>query len=54
MPADQADAIVDENESARIDGLRLSLAVLALVAALALFFTRMLPTVPVGSETAST
>ena len=54
VPAAQADAVIAENESARIDGLRLSLVVLALVAAVALFFTRMLPTVPVGSGTAST
>ena len=37
---EQVDAIVDENEAARIAGLRLSLAVLALLAAVALFFTR--------------
>jgi Na+/melibiose symporter-like transporter len=54
VPAAQADAVIAENESARIDGLRLSLVVLALVAALALFFTRMLPTVPVGSGTTPT
>ena len=41
--------IVDENESARIDGLRVSLFVLALIAAIALFFTRLLPTSAVGS-----
>ena len=46
--AGAADAVVEENEAARIDGLRLSLAVLALLAALALFLTRLLPTQPVG------
>ncbi|WP_456824412.1 MFS transporter [Cellulomonas sp. P5_E12] len=49
LPADEAAAIVDENESARIDALRASLMVLALVAALALFFSRLLPTRPVGA-----
>ena len=48
LPQAQADAIVDENEEARIAGLRLSLSVLALIAGLALFFTRLLPTAPVG------
>ena len=49
VPTAQADVIVDENESARIDGLRVSLFVLALIAAIALFFTRLLPTSAVGS-----
>ena len=53
MPDEQAQAIVDENEAARIAGLRLSLAVLALLAAVALFLTRALPTEPVGSATAA-
>ena len=43
-------AVVAENESARIDALRASLAVLAVIAALALYFSRLLPTAPVGSE----
>ena len=38
-----ADAIVDENASARIDGLRSSLALLAGVALIALFATRRIP-----------
>jgi len=46
----EATAIVAENTEARIAGLRTSLAVLALVAALALYFTRLLPTVPTGGE----
>jgi MFS family permease len=46
----QAQAIVDENRDARIAGLRLSLSVLALLAALALYLTRLLPTEPVASE----
>ncbi|WP_456788958.1 MFS transporter [Cellulomonas sp. P5_C5] len=50
VPADEAAAITDENEAARIDALRASLAVLAVIAALALYFSRLLPTAPVGSE----
>ena len=46
-----ADAIIEENESARIDGLRAGLSVLAVTAIVALFFTRLVPTVPVGAET---
>ena len=48
VDATTADAVVEENESARIVGLQLSLAVLALLAALALFLTRLVPTQPVG------
>ncbi|MET0789208.1 MAG: MFS transporter [Cellulomonas sp.] len=54
VPDDEVTAIVDENEAARIDALRSSLAALALVAALALFFSRLIPTVPVGSEPVGT
>jgi hypothetical protein len=36
-------AIVDENERARIDGLRAALALLALIGVIAMFFTRRLP-----------
>jgi hypothetical protein len=50
VPGAQADAVLEANESARIAGLRLSLAVLALLAAAALFFTRLLPTEPVGAR----
>ena len=39
-----ADAIVDENSDARLQGLRVSLSVLALIALVALFATRRLPT----------
>jgi MFS family permease len=46
---DVAEAVLDANESARIDALRLSLSILALIAVLALFFTRLLPTRPAGS-----
>jgi len=47
-----ANAIIDENESSRITALQLSLAVLALLAALAIFLTRLLPTRSVGSTAA--
>jgi hypothetical protein len=36
-----ADAIVEENSGARLDGLRASLSIMALVALVALFFTRI-------------
>ncbi len=45
MPPRTSDAIVDENETARIDGLRTSLAVLAAFALLALVFSGQIPTV---------
>jgi hypothetical protein len=44
VPPATADAIVDENAEARIDGLRAALAVLALIAVVALFATWRLPT----------
>jgi hypothetical protein len=49
VSASTADAIIDENASARLDGLRSSLAVLALIALIALFFTRRLPRAQPGS-----
>jgi MFS family permease len=45
-----ANAIVDENEAARVDALRTSLSLLALVALLALFAAGSLPTRQPGSE----
>jgi hypothetical protein len=36
-------AIVDENASARLDGLKAALAILALMAVIALFFSRRIP-----------
>ncbi len=48
----EADAVLDENAAARLVGLRSSLAVLAVIAALAIFMTRLLPTRAVGSEAA--
>ena len=44
VPAKTADAIVEENAKARIDGLRASLSVLAVIALIALFFSRRIPT----------
>ena len=54
VPGETADAIVDSNESARIAGLRLSLSVLALLAGVALFLTRLLPTEAAGTRQAGT
>ena len=45
-----ADAIIKENEAARLDGLRSALAALAILALAALFFSRRLPTRQPGSE----
>ncbi len=44
VPTATADAIVDENAAARIDGLRAALAVLAVLALIAVFASRRLPT----------
>ena len=43
VPPKTADAIVTENANARIDGLRSSLSLLAVIALLALFATRRIP-----------
>ncbi len=43
VPAKTADAIVEENAKARIDGLRTSLSLLALIALIALFASRRIP-----------
>jgi MFS family permease/transcriptional regulator with XRE-family HTH domain len=48
VPSAGAQAILDENDAARIHGLRASLSVLAVVAIIALYFTRLIPTEPVG------
>jgi hypothetical protein len=42
-------AIIDENEQARVDGLRTALALLALLSVIALFFTRRIPVQQPGS-----
>jgi MFS family permease len=44
VPAKTADAIVAENADARIAGLRSSLSLLAVIALIALFFSRRIPT----------
>ena len=51
VPPRTTDAIVDENEKSRIDGLRVAVSLLALFALLALPFTRGIPTVQPGSQT---
>ena len=53
VPAAQSAAILEENESARIDGLRASLSVLLILGLIALYFTRMIPTEPAGGLPAS-
>jgi hypothetical protein len=45
----EAEAILAENEAARIAALRASLSILALFAVVALYFTRMIPMEPVGT-----
>jgi MFS family permease len=44
VPRRATDAIVEENETARLDGLRTALSVLALLALVGLFFTGRIPT----------
>ncbi len=51
VPPDVGAAVVDENESARLVGLRSALAVVAGFALVALFFARRIPEEPVGSAT---
>jgi MFS family permease len=53
VPPRAADAIVEENETARLAGLRTAIAVLAIVALIAMFFSRRLPNVQPGAEDAS-
>lgn len=50
VPAATTDAIVDENTKSQIDGLRSALFILALIALVALPFTRAIPTVQPGTE----
>lgn len=49
VPDRTAHAVLDTNESARIDGLRLSLTVPAAIAVVAMFLTRLLPRRPAGA-----
>jgi MFS family permease len=53
VPPATADAIVSANATARIDGLRAAVSVLALFALVALLFTRGIPTVQPGSQAGS-
>ncbi len=53
VPTKTADAVVDANAQARIDGLRAALSLLALFALVALVFTRGIPTVQPGSPSQS-
>jgi hypothetical protein len=46
-------AIVDENEQARVDGLRSALALLAIIGSIALFFTKLIPTTQPGAVAAA-
>jgi MFS family permease len=49
VPEATADAIVEENSTARLEGLRVSLSVLALIALIALFASRGIPTEQPGA-----
>ncbi len=49
VSSSQAEAILAENEQARIDGLRASLSILAVFVVVALYFTRLIPMEPVGT-----
>jgi MFS family permease len=53
VPEDKASAVVDQNATSRITALRVSLAILALLAGVAIFLTRLLPTRAVGSTAAA-
>ena len=53
VPPEVASAALQVNKEARVVGLRSALAVLALIALLALFFTRTIPTRPPGRSPAS-
>jgi hypothetical protein len=44
VEAETADAIVEDNEQSRLDCLRVSFSILALVALVALFFSSRIPT----------
>ena len=50
VPPRTANAIVDQNEQSRIDGLRVAVSILALFALVALLFTRGIPTVQPGAQ----
>ena len=54
VPPQTASAIVDENETARIDGLRVALSILAIFTLIGLFLSRQLPTVQPAKAAAET
>jgi MFS family permease len=54
VPPEEAQAIVSENAASRINGLRASIALLALIALLAVGMTRRLPDTPVGIDDTET
>jgi MFS family permease len=53
VPSEAADAVVHENATARIDGLRSSLSVLTVIALIALLFSRQIPAVQPASQSAA-
>ena len=53
VPPATADAVLDTNEQSRIDGLRVAVSILALMSLVALPFTRGIPTVQPGEESAA-
>ncbi len=54
VDAQTTQAVLEENGQARVDGLRSALALLALIAVVALFFTKRVPTVPPGATAEAT
>jgi MFS family permease len=53
VPAETADAVVEENSQSQIDGLRAAAAILALLSLIAIPFSRGIPTVQPGAESGS-
>jgi MFS family permease len=53
VPPEAAEAVVHENATARIDGLRSSLSVLTVIALIALLFSRQIPAVQPASQSAA-
>lgn len=53
VPPLTADQIVNENETARLGGLRAALSVLAVIALIAVFFSRRIPTRQPGASTSN-
>jgi hypothetical protein len=53
VPPKTAQAVIDANEQARVDGLRSALALLAIIGAFGLFFTKRIPDRQPGAAAAS-